>query len=445
MIYDPDKLKPVRYVTIDSREIKKSSLFIAIKGKKFDGHDFVRQAVKKGASAVMISEKKYSKFDDVNVPIITVKNTTRALGDVAKIWRKKLDANVIGITGSSGKTTVKDITAQLLSEKYRVNKTELNNNNHIGVPLTILRTNENHDVLVAELGTNHFGEIPYTAAILSPDIALITNIGDSHLEAFKNRKNVWNEKSSLFNETVNNKGKIILYYDDPIIREYHTKNVNKITFGFDKRTDINCKIKRYSNDGKPVLEFKYPGNKFEIESPLYGGQNAKNLLAAIAIAFESGLNRAHIIKGIKKLKMPKGRLNVFRLKNSLLIDDTYNANPDSTKAAMDLAGKIKSFKRKIIILGDMLELGKKKIKMHEELSKVIAENGIDEVYTIGSLMKYLDLKLSNEKIVHIHFTKRNSLKNFIREFDPANSVILVKGSRGMKMEEFVKIIKEKKL
>ncbi len=163
-------------------------MFIAIKGKRFDGHSFVRSAVKNGASVLLINRKRINEFDDIDLPIITVKNTTKALGEIAKLWRKKLNAKIIGLTGSNGKTSTKDMLAALLNEKYKVNKTESNNNNHIGVPLTILATNEKHDVLVAELGTNHFGEIEYSAKILQPDLALITNIGDSHLEYLKNRK-----------------------------------------------------------------------------------------------------------------------------------------------------------------------------------------------------------------------------------------------------------------
>ena len=210
VIYEPDKMKKINYVSIDSRKIKPDTLFIAIKGNHFDGHNFVKDAIKKGASAILINEKRLNHFDNVKVPVVTVKDTELALGEIAKVWRKKLNAKIIGITGSSGKTTVKDMLSEMLSYKYRVNKTEANNNNHIGVPLTILNTNETHQVLIAELGTNHFGEIPYTASILSPDYSLITNIGDSHLEFLKTKNGVWKEKSFLFEETIKNGGKVFL-------------------------------------------------------------------------------------------------------------------------------------------------------------------------------------------------------------------------------------------
>jgi UDP-N-acetylmuramoyl-tripeptide--D-alanyl-D-alanine ligase len=268
VIYSPDDLKTIVYVTIDSKSVKKNSLFIAIKGKRFDGHEFVKDVVRKGVTALVIDEKKLKNFDDVDLPIITVKNTTKALGNIARIWRRKLSAKVIGITGSSGKTTVKDMIASLLSEKYSVSKTEFNNNNHIGVPLTILNTNNTHDVLVAELGTNHFGEIPYTANILSPDYALITNIGDSHLEFLKNKKGIWKEKSSLFDATINNGGKIFINNNDPFTSTYKAGNRSKITFGFVKRGDINGKIKSFTADGRSLIELKKKNESFEFVSPV---------------------------------------------------------------------------------------------------------------------------------------------------------------------------------
>ena len=444
-IYEPDNFRTIYFVTIDSREVKKNSLFIAVKGNRFDGHDFVKDAIRKGATAVVINKKYLNQFDEINVPFITVNNTKLALGNVARIWRKKLSTKIIGITGSTGKTTVKDMLAELLKEKFVVNKTIANNNNDIGVPLTILNTNEKHQVLVAELGTNHFGEIPYTAKILSSDFALITNIGSSHLEFLKTKNGVWKEKSFLFDETIRNNGKIFLNYDDPIIREKHTLLERRITFGFSGRVDVKGKIKSYTNDGKPILGINYKNKSYVLESPLYGEQSAENLLASIAIALELGLSLKEIGNALSKLKAPLGRLNVQSYKNFILINDTYNANPDSTKAAIELVGRIKSFKRKVLFLGDMLELGDKSIKFHQSLKPVVTKSRIDEVYTIGPKMKYLNEKLNNYKIIAKHFTKRNMLSSFIKKLDLDDSVILVKGSRGMKMEEFLSEIKTKSL
>ena len=444
-IYDPDKLKSIENVSIDSRQIKKNTLFIAIKGERFDGHDFIRSAIRNGAKAVMINKNVLKNFDDIKVPIVTVKNTTNALGDTARIWRSKLEAKVIGITGSSGKTTIKNMLTEILSEKYSVNKTEANNNNHIGVPLTILNTNTNHQVLVAELGTNHFGEIPYTAEILSPDYALITNIGDSHLEYLKNRNGVWKEKSALFKSTIENGGKVFLNYDDPIIKAKHSKEGRQVSYGFNGKVDVKGKIISFNDDGLPVIEINNNKKSSSFTLPVHGEQTAKNFLACCAIAFELGLSAEQIRKSLKKLKATPGRLSVQKFKNFILIDDTYNANPDSTKAAIRLVRRIKTFDRKILFLGDMLELGQKSITLHKQLEKVINESEINEVYLIGPKMLYLSKQLAKKNIVVKHFRNRTSLLNQIKKMSFENSVILVKGSRGMKMEEFLSEIKLKSM
>ena len=254
VIYSPDNYKSASGASIDTRTIKRGELFIALKGEHFDGHDFVNEAVKIGANAVVINEEKYSEFENLSVPVITVKDTTIALGDLAEIWREKLTAKIIGITGSSGKTTTKEILASLLSMKYKVNKTVANNNNHIGVPLTILSTNNSHEVLVAELGSNHFGEISYSANILQPDYALITNIGDSHLEFLENRNGVLKEKVSLFEATLSRKGYLFVNNDDKMLKKIFPKYLNRISFGFSKNSDVKGKILSCSDMGNVNLE-----------------------------------------------------------------------------------------------------------------------------------------------------------------------------------------------
>ena len=442
-IYNPDDIGLIRNVTIDSRKIKKGSLFIAIKGKRFDGHSFVRKAVKKGAAVLMINKHKLNEFDDINLPIITVRNTTKALGDIAKLWRRKLNTRVVGITGSNGKTSTKDMLATILNEKYSVNKTESNNNNNIGVPLTILATNEKQDILVAELGTNHFGEIKYSAEILEPDYALITNVGSSHLKYLKSKKGVLKEKIALFDAAKINAGKIFINYDDPLLNKYSGKFKNSISFGFDKRVDVSGRIINYTDDGRPVVEVTKKNKKYINTLPLHGEQSAKNFLASMSIALEMGLTKEQINKGTKKFDVSQGRLNVQQHKNFLLIDDTYNASPDSTKAAIELVEKIKSFHRKVLILGDMLELGKDKIKLHCALSSTVIKCRIDEVYTIGSGMKALYDKLINKDVITKNFRKRESLRKFLLSYDPTGAAILVKGSHGMQMEEFASIILRK--
>lgn len=444
VIWNPDDFKTIYNVSIDSKNIKKNTLFIAIKGERFDGHDFVDQAIQNGASAILINENYLKHIKDYQLTFITVKNTTIALGDVAKIWRKKLKAKVIGITGSTGKTTTKEILATLLSEKFKVNKTVGNNNNHIGVPLTILNTNEKHKVLIAELGTNHFGEINYTASIAKPDYSLITNIGDSHLEYLKNREGVLNEKSALFNETVLNNGKVFINNDDALLKSFGKKIRTKITYSLHEKADYQCKINSYDKMARPEIEIKSKKQTIKVKLPLSGKANVANYLSAYSIASELGVGIEKIFNATKKIKSVGKRLEIKNYKKFTLINDTYNANPDSMKSSLNILAKIENEKRKIAVLGDMFELGKESKIKHQELAKYINDLKIDEIYTIGSMMKMLDKKLDKKIKIHSHFSDRESLKNLLNKIKLDNSTILIKGSRGMKMEEFVTIIQSRK-
>ncbi|MGB8318167.1 MAG: UDP-N-acetylmuramoyl-tripeptide--D-alanyl-D-alanine ligase [Ignavibacteriaceae bacterium] len=449
-IFNPDNFKPVSSVLIDSRNKVKNALFVAIKGNKFDGHNFLRAAIKNGAAAVVINRSKYKNFKDIDIPVITVKDTTKALGDIAKIWRNKLSQKsgikVIAITGSNGKTSTKEMIAELLNEKYSVNKTEGNNNNHIGVPLTIFSTNEKHEILVLELGTNHFGEIEYTSDIAKPDYALITNIGDSHLEFLIDRNGVFKEKAALFRITNEKNGFIFINNDDKILKKSSGNYKNHLTYGFktqegkDPNTDVEGKYCGYTDDGRPIIEINYKNKKIVQSLPLYGNHNASNYLAAVSIALKLGLSQKEILSGSGKLKAVKKRLNVRKVKDFILVDDTYNANPESMKYALELLSQLKNFKRKIAVLGDMFELGKEGIELHKKLAPYIIKNKITELYTVGKRMKYLSDVINNSKIIKKHFRNRESLKSFLKNLELTNSIILFKGSRGMKMEEFIQAI-----
>jgi UDP-N-acetylmuramoyl-tripeptide--D-alanyl-D-alanine ligase len=443
VIYNPDLYRDVSAVTIDTRKIPANSLFIAIEGTNFDGHTFITDAVKRGAKAVIVNENKLALTENVKVPVISVPDTTLVLGNIARIWRGKLNAKVIGITGSAGKTSTKEILVQILSEKFKVNKTTGNNNNHLGVPLTILSTNNKHDILVTELGTNHFGEIKYTADIVQPDLALITNIADSHLEFFKDRKGVLKEKWVLAEITNSRKGLVFINNDDKLLNKSGDKLENKITFAFNNEADVKGKILGYSEEGQTQIELSSGKKKISLFLPLYGEQNAKNLLAAAAVAFNLGLSIKQIKDGVKKLKAADKRLNVRKHNHVTVIDDTYNANPESMKASLELLGKMASFKIRAAVLGDMLELGENEIELHLILESVIKKNKIDSVFTIGSRMKHLNELLKNTGIEAKHFNIREALSSYLDKKDFSNSVVLVKGSRGMKMEEFVQVIESR--
>ncbi|MGE5848420.1 MAG: UDP-N-acetylmuramoyl-tripeptide--D-alanyl-D-alanine ligase, partial [Ignavibacteria bacterium] len=305
---------------------------------------------------------------------------------------------------------------------------------------TIFSTNNSHDVLVAELGTNHFGEIKYTSEILKPDYALITNIGHSHLEFLKNKRGVLKEKIELFRIASERKGFIFLNNDDPLLSRISKNYKNKLTFGFNSKADAKGKITGYTGDGKPVIQIIYKNKKLKETFSLYGEQSAKNFLAASAVAFKLGLSRKQISNAVKKIKSVDKRLNIKKYSDFILIDDTYNANPDSMKYAIELLERIKIYSKKIAVLGDMFELGEEGPRQHKKLAAIIIKNKIDVVYTTGSLMKNLNEELVKSGIQTQHFTARDQLKEFLKEKKFKDSVVLVKGSRGMKMEDFVKII-----
>ena len=439
-IFNPDKFISAKTVVIDSRQVSKGSIFVAIKGKRFDGHNFIKAAVKNGANAIVISRRKLGEFDNIKIPLVTVNNTIKAYGELASIWRKKLNAKVISISGSNGKTTTKEIVATLLGEKFNVCKTHSNNNNQIGVPLTIFSADSKCEILVLEHGTNHFGEIAYTAKIANPDYALLTNIGDSHIEYLNNREGVLKEKLSLLEQTKANNGMIFLNIDDPMLKSIKNKFKNKITFGFKHKPDIKAELLGYTIQGSTELLISGHRKNIKVKLPIAGRSAAIDYLAAVSIAIKMGLTKKQILVGTAKIKSVKGRLNIINLKKMTLIDDTYNSNPQSVREAFEVLKRNKQHKSKIAVLGDMFELGNTGVEHHKELGRVVKKSKVDAVFTIGKLMENLNNELLDSKIYHKHFKTRKSLKNFLIKIYLDDSVILIKGSRGMKMEEFAEII-----
>jgi UDP-N-acetylmuramoyl-tripeptide--D-alanyl-D-alanine ligase len=442
-IYNPDDFTPVSHVTIDSRDIRKNSMFVAIKGNRFDGHDFVHEAVRRGAKAVVVSSRKYGRYDRLNVPIITVPDTLKAYGSLANIWRHKLNAKVISITGSNGKTSTKDFLAKILEQQFRVTKTLANNNNHIGVPLTILSADSRCEFLILEHGTNHFGEIEYTAKIAEPDYAVITNIGDSHLEFLIDRNGVYREKEHLLKNTLDGKGTVIVNFDDPILKKNSKVFVSRVTFGLLGVPDFKGKIVAHDELARPKLRIESARMNIESVLNVYGNGNALNVLAAIAAAVLAGVRKQNIIKGLKEISPVRGRLNVNILKDFILIDDTYNSNPASIETAVSVLSKIKVYKNRVLILGDMFELGADSNKLHKSLAVNINRLSNCVVLLTGKKMAALFKELKKENSNVEYFNQRRSLNKYLSDKDLSGNVILVKGSRGMKMEEFVETIKLK--
>jgi UDP-N-acetylmuramoyl-tripeptide--D-alanyl-D-alanine ligase len=430
-----DKLKGV---STDSRGLKAGDAFLALRGDNFDGHDFIPVALKSG-SACIIAEKVSGFKAPNSAALVKVKDTTFALGDLARFKRSAFSKPVIAVTGSNGKTTVKDMAAWVLSAGANVLKNEGTKNNHIGLPQTLIRLKENDDFAVVEIGTNHFGEVNYLASIARPNIGVITNIGPSHLEFLKDLKGVLKEKSALLNNLAA-PSIALLNADDRYLRAL-TKSARPglriLTYGIKEKCDFSASGIKLE-EGK--LRFKF-NRKFDFELPTLGGHNVYNALAAIALGRILGLSLKDIAGRLADFDFPKGRLKLLKLKGVSFIDDTYNSNPLSLNNAL-MAFKAMGCKgRKILIMGDMLELGDKKELLHRQVAGSIT-NICDVLVSVGSLAALTaeTARKRGFKNIFCCASAAQARDLLFNSISPgAKDIILVKGSRSMKMEEVFKV------
>lgn len=420
-------------VSINSRTIKKGNVFIAIKGQKFDGHDFVRAAIRNGASAIIVSNEVKCSND---IAVIYVKNTTKALGQIAAWHRQRFNIPVIAITGSAGKTTTKELIACVLESRFKVLKNIGTENNHFGVPLTLLNLNSSHDIAVLELGTNQPGDIRWLAQIVKPQIVVFTNIGASHLEGLKSEYGVFKEKAQLIKH-MDPGGYIILNGDDRYLRTISRQRKNRkiISFGYGKNVDHQASRVVVRNNDQ--LQFKTHGHTFIIHSPAV--HNVVNALAAISCGLVSKIRYNDIIAALGKFKFCGARQEIKRIGRSWLIDDTYNANPMSFKSAINTLAGLHIDGKRIAICADMLELGKRSRVLHQSIGKLIAQSSIDMVLTIGRHSRNIAqiLKRSNGVILSVHCNDFQEIHRRLKRFCRPGDAVLVKGSRGMHMEKTV--------
>lgn len=437
-------------VSIDSRTIKRGELFIAIKGKRFDGHKFIRDALKKGAGAVVSSRKCQPASCGVttdSIGFIAVSDTRKALAKLAGFHRRKFNIAVIAVTGSNGKTTVKDMLTWILSSRMNVLSSQGTQNNDIGVPLTLLRLNSSHNIAVLELGTNHFGEIAYLADIVQPNIGIITNIGPTHLEYLKSPFGVYKEKISLLSALKSPKI-AVLNADDPwLSRLKNNKKIFTLIYGVKNKCDFSATaIKRFSNR---YLEFlvnsKGVSGKLPHENSIrlntIGYANIYNALAAIAAARILGYNYKLLSRRLGAFVFPPGRLKFTKLKGLFFIDDTYNANPVSLSEALGILSELKVNGRRILVMGDMLELGSSKEAFHRRAAIQIART-CDTFISVGSLSRLaanraVKLGLSKESVFSCRDSREAGSLLFKTIKPDCRDLILVKGSRSMKMEEIL--------
>ena len=432
---------------IGTKEIQDGDTYVGLVGDKNNGGEFIEDAFKAGAIACLVQdidipEEILNKYKDK--AIIKVKDCVETLQKIAVYKREGYDIPVIGITGSVGKTSTKDIIASVMSKKYNVYKTQGNYNNHIGVPLTILGLKD-HNAAVIEMGMNHFGEISKLTRIARPTMSVITNIGTSHIGELGSRENILKAKLEIL-EGMKKDAPLIINNDNDILHNWFMVNKNTrkiITFGIENESDVMAK-NIVSDDNGSKFTVSINGKDYEATINVGGKHFVINSLSAICVGLQNGIEIEKIIEGIKEFELTKRRMELIEgTNNSKIINDSYNASYDSMKAAIEYLGEIKSNK-KIAVLGDMFELGKYEKELHEKVGEEIFKNNIDILVTVGERAKHIANRAKilgmNDKNIFSFDTKEEAidkLKNIIVGGD----YILVKASNAMHFDEIVNAIK----
>ena len=424
----------------DTRTIKENDIYVGIKGENFDGNTLYEEALNKGAKAcilqgINIDDNIKNKYKDKS--IIMVEDTIKALQEIAKYKRSKYNIPVIAITGSVGKTSTKDIIASVVREQYNVLKTQGNLNNHIGVPLTILGLKD-HEALVVEMGMNNLGEISVLSKIANPDIAVITNVGTSHIGNLGSRENILKAKLEILDGLKEN-GTLIINNDNDMLHNWNktNNNVKVITYGIENKSNYNaCKIKSYENSSKFCIEINSEYSE-EIEVPVGGTHFIYNALSAVAVGEQLNIPFNKIKQGIEKFELTKSRMELLKIDDNVtIVNDCYNANYDSMKAAIEYLSKTKS-KRKIAILGDMLELGEFSYELHKKVGEEIIKNKIDVLVTVGEMGKVISDTAKNGNVTVYHCENNDRAIEKTKEIIKSEDIILVKASNGMKFKNIV--------
>ncbi len=412
----------------DTRTLKEGNLYLALKGDNFDGHDFVEQAIQKGAVGI-ITEKKL----DFNVSQLVVLNTKIALGELANFWRNQLQTKIIAITGSNGKTTTKEMLASILREQFNTLATQGNLNNDIGVPLTLFQLNQDHEYAVIEMGANHRKEIGYLTNITQPQVAVITNCSPAHLEGFGRIEGIAQTKGEIY-QGLSNKGIAIINADDAFSTYWQDLNCEReiLTFGLEKTAKITAK--NISFQGlKTCFMLSTPSGEIEIKLNVAGKHNLMNALAASSCAVALNIDLKIISQGLEKMQPVNGRLQAISgIRNTTLLNDTYNANPASLKAALQVLANCPA--PRWVALGNMLELGENAAQFHQQAGEFAQHLDIEGFVATGELSKHAIEGFGKQGF---YFEKQEDLIAFLKENLPTNATLLVKGSRGSKMERVV--------
>ena len=420
-------------VSTDTRDLTPGSLYFALKGESFDGHDYLSQAQQAGAIAAVVNETQAANTSTVGFSLIEVKDTRKALGNLAYAWRQKFNGVVVGVTGSNGKTTVKEMIAAILARQGDVLATRGNFNNDIGLPLTLLRMNQTEKFAVIEMGANHQGEILELANITLPDIALITNAGSAHLEGFGSIRGVAEAKAEIYSGLKDN-GTAIINADDDYADYWMSvcENRKKIRYSLD-HAEAEIKGEWHAKDTGGILKIDFDGQQCEINLSLAGRHNAMNALAAAAVSITAGASLKDVKQALVEFKSVKGRLSIHKTDAGLcVIDDTYNANPTSLEAGLNVLNDLSG--EHWLVLGDMGELGDSAERLHFDAGSKARASGVHRLLAIGENSVFAVEAFGDSAK---HFVSHKDLIEYLEKNIHSGLNVLVKGSRYMKMEQIV--------
>lgn len=428
-------------VFTDTRKILPGSVFIALCGEKFDGHDFIGQAIEKGAVAILVSrdfaETELGKYP---VTVFQVPDTLKAYQALAHAWRLQFSLPVIAITGSNGKTTTKDLTAAVLSGRWKVLKTQANFNNEIGLPLTLFQLTENHQAAVVEMGMRGFGQIAELAEIACPTVGIVTNVGETHMELLGSLENIAKAKAEL-PAAIAADGVVILNADNVYTAQMKTLTKARVlTFGLEQPADVTADH-IISAEGQTLFICHLPdGKSAPFSLPMIGRHNLYNVLAAIAAGYALGLSCEEMQQGLQALESTKMRFEYKKVKEYHVINDAYNASPMSMAAAIDTLTEMAGGRR-IAVLGDMLELGQVSAEAHANVGKKLAEKQMDAAVTYGDMAALIAKTAAANGVPFVrHCASREEAAAVLHSYLQPGDSILFKGSRGMQMEKIIDLL-----
>ncbi len=426
-------------ISTDSRRIKKGEFFIALKGSNFDGNDFVEDVIRKGACGAITANRQPPTVNSYKI-LIQVRDTTKALQEIASYHLKRFNIPVVCITGSNGKTTVKDMAWHLLSSKYNVLRNEGTKNNHIGVPQALLKLNSKHQLCVLELGANHKGEIALLAGIARPTVAVITNIGPSHLEFLGSLEGVFEAKREVLQHLDKKNGLLILNGDDKFLSKINDKNRNIVRYGFDKSNDLAAESLT-SRSGSIIFVVN---NRMVFGLNLLGVHNIYNALAAIAIALHFGISYRMIREAFFDFKPAYMRLELEKIGGIEILNDSYNSNPISMMRALEV---VKGYpaRARWVVSGDMLELGKKSEWFHKMIGESIAKCGAEGLVTFGAFSRHTLSQARSHGMPKDrlwHCSTHDEIAGLLKKIVKRGDVVLLKGSRSMRMEKVLEKLRQ---